>query len=248
MNIRTLNADEIECRIQQITEKGCSLLLYKDARVDMKLLDEIFGFMNWQRSHEQINGQLFCNIDIWDENKKCWIRKQDVGTESNSDAEKGRASDSFKRAGFNIGIGRELYTAPPIWISLSKEELISKGQKWSTYTKFEVKDIKYNDKKEIIDLTICDNKGKERYHFNKGKPQSPTNSNQKKMITRGLLNNKETMDLLCKWIYKNECEAKKNNKRFLMADLIEKNYKVTQIEVNTIAEIYEQYKINNNLS
>ena len=116
MEIRTLNANEIECRIGTISAKGCSLLLYKDARVDMKILDEVFGSGKWQRTHEVINGNLFCTIEIWNDEIKQWVKKQDVGTESFSEAQKGEASDSFKRAGFNVGIGRELYTAPFIWI------------------------------------------------------------------------------------------------------------------------------------
>ena len=116
--IRTLLADEIECRVGTINEKGCTLLLYKDARVDMRLLDEFFGPTNWKRSHELINGNLFCTVSIWDNEKKEWVSKQDVGTESNTEKEKGQASDAFKRACFNWGIGRELYSAPFIYMVL----------------------------------------------------------------------------------------------------------------------------------
>ncbi|WP_187368616.1 hypothetical protein [Parabacteroides johnsonii] len=250
MNIRTLNADEIECRVQQITEKGCSLLLYKDARVDMKLLDEVFGPMGWQRSHELINGQLFCNIDIWDADKKCWIRKQDVGTESNTEAEKGRASDSFKRAGFNVGIGRELYTVPFIWIPLSKEELISKGSsKWSTYTKFSVKEIKYNDKREIVNLIICDNKGNERYRFphkssDKITTQTKESSSLKKTFNLKWLNMPEFM----KWMLDEEIEAKNKGVRFSLRNLIDSNYRIDDNAFNVLTNAYIQYKTNNNLS
>ena len=80
--IRLLMADEIECRIGTINEKGLSLLLYKDARADMKILDEVFGPNNWQRTHEVIGGNLYCNVQIYDEEKKQWISKMDVGTES----------------------------------------------------------------------------------------------------------------------------------------------------------------------
>ena len=111
-DIRLLRADEIDARVATVTPKGCSLLLYKDARCDMRLLDETFGSMNWQRSHEVIDGNLYCNVSVWDEEKKIWVKKQDVGTESYTEKEKGQASDSFKRACFNFGIGRELYTAP----------------------------------------------------------------------------------------------------------------------------------------
>lgn len=166
MNIRTLRADEIECRVQIVKESGCSVLLYKDARCDMRILDEVFGPTGWQRDHEVINGNLFCNVLIWDEEKKQWIKKQDVGTESNEEKEKGQASDSFKRACFNLGIGRELYTAPFIWIKLMKDELYKqKNGKNGVKTKFSVSNIEYNEAREIIQLEIKDNKGKIRYNL-----------------------------------------------------------------------------------
>ena len=116
-NIPLLTAADIECRVQSVSrarsgQVGAVLLLYKDARVDMRILDQVFGPGNWARTHEVINGNLFCNIDIWDAQKGVWVRKQDVGVESNTEKEKGQASDAFKRAGFNVGIGRELYTGP----------------------------------------------------------------------------------------------------------------------------------------
>lgn len=147
---RSLTAEDIECRVNTVSEKGCSLLLYKDARCDMKILDETVGPENWQRSHELINGNLFCNVSIYDEEKKIWITKQDVGTESYTEKEKGQASDAFKRACFNWGIGRELYTAPFIWIPNSfvtlKEKLGQNGKKsWTTYDKFRVAQIIVTD-------------------------------------------------------------------------------------------------------
>ena len=116
LSIPLLTEQDIDCRVQSVSKAktgrvGAVLLLYKDARVDMRILDQVFGPGNWQRTHEVINGNLFCNIDIWDDEKKTWVRKQDVGTESNTEKEKGQASDSFKRAGFNVGIGRELIQA-----------------------------------------------------------------------------------------------------------------------------------------
>lgn len=142
---RDLTASEIECRVNTVSENGCSLLLYKDARCDMNILDEIVGRQNWQRSHEVINGNLFCNVSIYDESKKEWITKQDVGTESYTEKEKGQASDSFKRACFNWGIGRELYTAPFIWIPADKvtlkEKMVSGRKAYTTYDKFEVTQI-----------------------------------------------------------------------------------------------------------
>ena len=106
--IRLLRADEIECRIGTISEKGVSLLLYKDARADMKILDEVYGPLNWQRRHEMIGSNLYCIVSIWDDDKKQWISKMDVGTESYTEKEKGQASDSFKRACVSLGIGLSL--------------------------------------------------------------------------------------------------------------------------------------------
>lgn len=166
VNIRTLKANEIECRIGTINEKGCTLLLYKDARVDMRLLDEVFGPMNWKRDHEVVNGNLFCTISIYDEQKMEWVSKQDVGTESNTEKEKGQASDAFKRAGFNWGIGRELYSAPFIWIKLEPSEISKNASgRCSTYTKFSVSEIEYDENREVSKCVIIDDKGNERYSF-----------------------------------------------------------------------------------
>ena len=94
---RELRADEIDCRVSTVSAKGCSLLLYKDARCDMNILDETVKPENWQRTHVVINGNLFCNVSIYDEEAGQWITKQDVGVESYSEKEKGQVSDAFKR-------------------------------------------------------------------------------------------------------------------------------------------------------
>lgn len=153
MNFRTLKANEIDCRISTINDKGLSLLLYKDARVDQNILDETVGSMNWQRKHTRDNAN--CIVSIWDSNKSQWIEKEDTGTESFSEAEKGLASDSFKRACFNWGIGRELYTAPFIWIT-SEGAKIEKNDngKYTCKDNFVVDEIDYNESKEIIKLKI----------------------------------------------------------------------------------------------
>ena len=161
MDIRTLRADEIECRVQQIKTNGCALLLYKDARCDMRILDEVFGIDGWERVHQVVNGNLYCTVRVWSEKRNQWISKQDVGTESNTEKQKGEASDSFKRACFNIGIGRELYSAPFIWISLSKGEISEKNGRCSLdyKVKFEVKEIEYDEHREISKLIIIDKEG-----------------------------------------------------------------------------------------
>ena len=122
LEFRLLKADEIDCRVGSVTDKGVSLLLYKDARVDIRLLDEVVGTMNWKREHEIINGNLYCTVSIYNEATQQWVSKQDVGVESNTEKEKGQASDAFKRACFNWGIGRELYTSPFVWVNLSQNE------------------------------------------------------------------------------------------------------------------------------
>lgn len=169
--IRLLTADEIECRVGNINEKGLSLLLYKDARADMKILDEVFGPNNWQRTHEVIGGNLYCNVQIYDEQKKQWISKMDVGTESYTEKEKGQASDSFKRACVSVGIGRELYTAPFIWIAANKVNIQPRGDKYITYDKFKVKEITYNEKREITGLVILNQDGKVVYSLISSKGQ-----------------------------------------------------------------------------
>lgn len=164
LNFRMLNADEIDCRVGTVTDKGVSLLMYKDARVDMRLLDEVVGPMNWKREHELINGNLFCTVSIRDD-KGEWVSKQDVGVESNTEKEKGQASDAFKRACFNWGIGRELYTCPFVWITLADNEWkVGVGGKKQPRTRFYVKDIQYKDGK-VSNLIIVDDAGRVRYTF-----------------------------------------------------------------------------------
>ena len=178
MEIRTLRADEIECRVQQIKTNGCALLLYKDARCDMRILDEVFGIDGWEREHQVVNGNLYCTVRVWSEKRNQWISKQDVGTESNTEKQKGEASDSFKRACFNIGIGRELYSAPFIWISLGKGEISEKNGRCSLdyKVKFEVKEIEYDEHREISKLIIIDQEGKERFKFIKKTKQTKEKS------------------------------------------------------------------------
>jgi hypothetical protein len=151
LKFRSLKASEIDVRVATVSDKGCSLLLYKDARVDMEILDETVGAMNWQRNHTRDNAN--CIISIWDSEKKQWIQKEDTGTESFTEKEKGLASDSFKRSGFNWGIGRELYTSPFIWIKADGVNLSDKNGKKTTYDKFIVEQIIIEDKK-IVALSI----------------------------------------------------------------------------------------------
>ena len=155
MEFRDLRADEIDCRVQSVKDTGLVLLLYKDARVDMNILDETVGAENWQREHYECKGSLFCRVGIRvchiDNNIETreWIWKADCGTESNTEPQKGASSDSFKRACTNFGIGRELYTAPFIWIPADKCNIKDK----KCYDRFEVEKIKVEDKR-ITGLAI----------------------------------------------------------------------------------------------
>lgn len=163
--IRLLKADEIECRVSVIKENGLSLLLYKDARVDQRILDETFGPFGWKRSHQSIEGNLYCTVEIYDKENGEWIAKQDVGTMSYSEKEKGQASDSFKRACFNWGIGRELYTAPFIWIPAGKVSIQSKENRYICNDRFSVSSIKYNDDREISALVVVNDRGQTVYEL-----------------------------------------------------------------------------------
>lgn len=166
---RLLRADEIECRISQIskTGKGLSLLLYKTARTDANILDETVGPENWENDFKLVDGVLYGGIGIDYGGKIVW--KWDAGTESNTEAEKGRASDAFKRAGFKHGIGRELYTAPFIWIKDANIE--EKNGKYYCNDRFEVGSIEYDDKENICGLTILRD-GKPVFEMGK-KPAEP---------------------------------------------------------------------------
>jgi len=162
---RNLYPNEIEVRVQQCKKTGCSLLLYKDARCDMAILDETVTPLGWKREHLRDNKN--CIISLYDDKKGLWIPKEDTGTESNTEQAKGLASDSFKRACFNWGIGRELYSSPFIWIKLNQEEMKineQKKDKWGNPTvtlnfgvKFRVSKIISSTSKHIEYLEIVDN-------------------------------------------------------------------------------------------
>lgn len=166
-----LKAEEIDFRIQSINKKGLAVILaYKDARVDMNRLDAVYGPEYWQRKHHVIDGNLYCSIGIYNKEIKEWVWKEDVGVESYTEKEKGQASDSFKRAGFNIGIGRELYDYPLILIQLKEDEfeIDNSGRVKQSY-KLRLRNWKwynqFNDKDELTFLMARDESGEIRYKF-----------------------------------------------------------------------------------
>lgn len=146
-----LPIQSIDFRVQSINKGGyATILAYKDARIDMQRLDEVCGALNWKREHTRDNHN--CIVSIWNEETKQWISKEDTGTESNTEKEKGLASDSFKRACFNWGIGRELYDYPVIQIKLNDNEFDKatnkptfnfKLKEWKWFTQFENNQLTY---------------------------------------------------------------------------------------------------------
>jgi hypothetical protein len=120
---KPLPIDQIDFRVQSINDGGyATILAYKNARVDQQRLDDVVGPLGWQRRHLRENHN--CIVSIWCAAKNEWVSKEDTGTESNAEAQKGLASDSFKRSCFNWGIGRELYDYPFIQVQLRSDEFV----------------------------------------------------------------------------------------------------------------------------
>lgn len=179
LNFKLLNqpvkVEEIDFRIQSINNgKYATILAYKDARYDMNVLDEVVGAENWQKDYKIIDGRLYCGVAI-----RCgampdqWVWKWDVGTESNTEKEKGQASDSFKRACFNWGIGRELYSFPVISVKLNDSEVEqyefnNKKIYKANYT-LKVNDWKWyigrDDSGKIAKIGARDSDNKVRYNY-----------------------------------------------------------------------------------
>lgn len=172
MKFRKLNAKEIQVRVARVGQTYTQLLLYKDARADMDILDETFGLSGWQCEYEEIKGNLYCKIGIWSEKLNQWIWKQDCGIESKENEgneKKGEASDAFKRAGFKWGIGRELYTSPQILVindeiggvvekEFNGKKYYNLNYPWQT---FHVRDLQYDNYGNIQKLRIVNGKGVE---------------------------------------------------------------------------------------
>ena len=189
--IPTLSPEDIEVKIKQVTEKGALALLYKTARTDMRILDEVYGVNNWQIDYQMIGDMLFCTIYIWDEEKNQWVKKQSNGVESREDGEgnevKGLASDCMKRAGFMLGIGRELYSSPFIWLKLETVPDKKVQGKWvlkNPFDKFVVTDIQYDAKRKISKLVIANQKtGEIVYQFGTSSTKKVTEKPQSKQTT-----------------------------------------------------------------
>lgn len=147
MKFRELKAEEIEVRVSRVTNAGVELLLYKDSRCDMRILDETFGPERWQCRFYEHKGTLFCSLGVYVNEIGEWVWKDNAGAPSNMEAQKGEASDAFKRAAFTWGIGRELYTAPRIFVYADKCKKLSQGKngKMQCYDQFRVAKVAIED-------------------------------------------------------------------------------------------------------
>lgn len=170
-----LGADDIEVRIGNFNKdkSKCTLLLYKTARTDANILDSTIGAYNWQKKFYELKGVIYCSLGLYLEDRKEWVWKDDAGAETQIETEKGTASDAFKRAGFAWGLGRELYTAPTIWVDNP-----------NNYTDFQVDFISYDDNHRIKDLVITAKDKTNNYEkvqlYPKGNKVSKTTQNQPK--------------------------------------------------------------------
>jgi hypothetical protein len=173
---RTLRADEIEVRVQQVKPAKKSdkvyaqLLLYKNARVDMTLLDEVFGIFGWQREHTFKDGKNYCKVSVYDVEHRTWVAKEDVGTEGDIEKDKSQASSAFKRACTNLGLGRELYSSPTLFVSLNNGEYWQDGTdkhgnpkyKLTAGVTFDVNAIAYDERRNIVAIRVVDSYGRTR--------------------------------------------------------------------------------------
>lgn len=172
MEFRLLSKEDIEVKVKQITEKGAIALLYKTARTDMAILDETVGMFNWETDYKEIKENLYCGIGIRKDETSQYVWKWDCGIESRTDEDgnekKGEASDAFKRAGFKWGIGRELYTAPFIFLKVETELDGKKYKLKNKFQSFSVKEIEYDQARNIKALVIVDEKNNVVYSTKKG--------------------------------------------------------------------------------
>ena len=190
---RNLKPEEIQVRIDSSSQNGARFLLYKDARCDMDILDETLGPENWQRKHYELKGNMYCSVGInvrysHPELEPLWVYKDDCGSESNTEKEKGESSDSFKRACVNWGIGRELYTKINIFIRIKTVDTgktKNNGNKIfvpaDPYAKYHVSDIEYEGKK-ISYIEISDKDGVVAFRY--GVSKKPAKNESFKLLCK----------------------------------------------------------------
>lgn len=245
---RKLYPHEIDVRVQQVANIGgkvkAVLLLYKNARVDMDLLDEQFGCLGWQREHNFKDGKNYCKVSVYDKDHSIWVSKEDVGTESNTEETKGEASDAFKRACVNLGIGRELYSAPQILVELGNKEYAEDGvtkngkpkYRANSWLKFRVSAITYNAERSIIGLSIADNNGNIRFTLGAQQNATPQQAQapKRKSLNVDILMDAEYLQGLCKWL-----RSKTDGKN--LRDVIVAYYDCDEETIECITKEYNRY-------
>lgn len=164
-----LKITEIDFRVQSVSKNGqMRVLAYKDARADIHRLNDVCGPLGWKREHTRDNQN--CIVSLWDSANMHWVSKEDTGTESNTEKKKGLASDSFKRACFNWGIGIELYDYPEIWIKLDPSEFDVDGNKGRLTNGFMMKSWRWYSEinnGEVTLLACKDKNNKVRFEWRK---------------------------------------------------------------------------------
>ena len=183
--IRLLNSSEISLRVGKFNETQygvyVNLLAHTDARTCSKILDETFTPMGWQKAYQGINNELFCEVSVWDEEKKQWIKKSDVGAKANDGSTKGCASDAFKRACVGHGISRELYTLKNIGFKLDETEYYKRDGSIKSNAQFFVAEVAYDEKtRSFTEFVVVDKNNKVRYRLSDKKDESAVvNENDK---------------------------------------------------------------------
>ena len=151
INFKHLTPNQIEVRPTGTTPKGqCTLLLYIDSRCASNILDETVGAFNWSIEYKSIGDKVFGRLSIYDEERNIWVHKEDTGSASEFEADKGLSSDILKRCLARWGCDC-LYTAPKIKIQCPENYYFNDKMTMS----FSVKSIDYVGKR-ISQLTIVD--------------------------------------------------------------------------------------------
>ena len=240
LTFRYLRPDEVEIRPAEVRNNKTTLLLYQDARCAMNILDETVGSLGWQKEYYEAKGLLMCKIGIFSDG--AWLWKSDTGSESNIEADKGLASDAFKRAAVSWGIARELYTAPRVVVQLGESDLYN-GKLAQT---FSVKEMDVENG-TITKLVITDRRGVERFRWPYSQtepvaqPQQAPRQKKKQEITLEMMGDSITINSLLGWVFK-RYEESKYNPSFSVETLLRANYEVGDKAMKYFLEIYEPYK------
>ena len=245
---KPLPIESVDFRIQSINNGGyATILAYKDARVDMNILDTVCGVENWKREHFEINGSMYCRVSIFNPTHNHWVSKEDVGSESMTEKEKGLSSDAFKRACFNWGIGRELYDYPVISIKLLKNEFKDVGGRKKQTFELKLKDWNWHSEfkdGEMTFLGAMDTKGNVRFRWGKMEGEGKQIDTKKKLKPYPPKNYEKA----AKSIHDNKCTVNDIKEKFFLSDAAEQTIKemVLNLDSKDISETDNTHEHTNN--